>query len=81
MILQAHLLEIFDLFKSKAPTWSPDSYPEFILDIISNLARKSNSKLIPLNMPTNFFCYSTVEQKNVFSCLVLGPIVHPCSIF
>jgi hypothetical protein len=29
-------------FSSKAPTWSPDSYPKFVLNIKSNLPRYSN---------------------------------------
>jgi hypothetical protein len=42
--LKVHLHEIFDFcfFSSKAPTWSPDSYPKFVSNIKSNSPRYSN---------------------------------------
>ncbi len=41
--LKVHLHEIFDFcfFSSKAPTWSPDSYPKFVSNIKSNSPRYS----------------------------------------
>ncbi len=41
--LKVHLHEIFYLFfSSKAPTWSPYSYPKFVSNIKSNSPRYSN---------------------------------------
>jgi hypothetical protein len=43
LCLKVHLHEIFDLwfFSSKEPTWSPDSYPKFVSNIMSNSPRYS----------------------------------------
>ncbi len=65
-------------FPSKAPTWSPDSYPKFVYNIKVNLPRYSNYSSLCVDSVNAELIFCCKLYKNCYHFLVdIGPIfVH-----